>query len=112
MWAKKSAEPRRKFKSSFVRAARRLGLLNDAQATKADALIEGDLEHSSQDILIHAGYLSEREARQVEERRKTEDLEGHLDEQFRRASVAIEDQKTSAEELVDVTMPMKKVEVG
>ena len=111
MWAKKSAKAKEKVKSSFVRAAQRLGLLSEDQALEVDELLDDDVEHSSQDIVVGAGILSLDDARRVEQERKTEDIEGHLEDKFKRASLALADQKTSAEKLCDATQPMSTADI-
>jgi len=87
-----------------VRCARRLGFLSDQQADEADELIETAApEQSSQDIVIGAGFIDPAEARIIETERKNEDLDGHLVDQFKRASIALEGARNSVIDLAAAT---------
>jgi hypothetical protein len=111
VWAKKS-DKKHSIRSSFVRIARRLGFLSEEEAEQADELIgEDDLEQTSQDLVVSAGLLNEEQAQTVEQERKTEDLDGHLEDKFKRASLALADTHTSAAKLCDATQPLSTADV-
>jgi hypothetical protein len=91
-------------RNSFVRIAQRLGFLSEEQAQRADNLVDDNPDAvATQDLVVRAGLLTEEQAVQVEDARKTEDLDGHLEDQFKRANAAADRSASSARRLVMVT---------
>lgn len=76
---------KKRFRNSAVRIARVLGYLNDQQAEEADRLLEAHPDDATQDLLIHAQYLTASQAEVVAMRRKREDPEDHLEDRLKYA---------------------------
>lgn len=74
--------------SSFVKIALRLGFFDATSAHKAQELVAADPAHPTQDILVGAGLLTAKQASDVADLRKLEDMGSHLDDKFKRAARA------------------------
>lgn len=100
------------FKSSFVRAAARLGLLTGDKALEADRLIEAEPTACSQDIVVQAGLLTTEQAERVDDERKATDKAGFLDDQFKRASAVLDDAHAAGKRMFQtITQPIAIAEV-
>lgn len=96
----------RKFRSTFVQIAVDLGILDSRAAERAEELC-ADAEVPTSDLLVEAQLMTPEQAAKVDATRKKVDVAGHLDDKFKRASLALASTKTSAENLVKVTATKK-----